>query len=37
MMLTVCIAEILSCGVLGLVLYYALRSRKEQIFHNLQT
>ena len=37
MMLTVCIGEILSCGVLGLVLYYALRSRKEQIFHNLQT
>ena len=32
MMLTVGIGEVLSCGVLGLFLYYALRSRKAQIF-----
>ncbi len=32
MMLTVGIGEILSCGVLGLSLYYALRPHKEYIF-----
>ena len=32
MMLTVCIGEILSCGVLGLILYYALRPHRERIF-----
>ena len=34
MMLTVGIGEVLSCGVLGLLLYYALRSRKAQIFRS---
>ena len=34
MMLTVGIGEVLSCGVLGLFLYYALHSRKAQIFRN---
>ena len=33
MMLTVGIGEVLSCGVLGLALYYALRKHKESIFH----
>ena len=32
MMLTVGAGEIVSCGVFGLVLYYALRSRREEIF-----
>ena len=32
MMLTVCIGEVLSCGVLGLLLYYALRKYKDKIF-----
>ena len=32
MMLTVCIGEVLSCGVLGMLLYYALRKRKNVIF-----
>ena len=32
MMLTVGIGEVLSCGVLGLILYYALRNHKEAIF-----
>ena len=32
MMLTVGAGEILSCGVLGMLLYYALRSRREPIF-----
>ena len=32
MMLKVGAGEILSCGVLGMLLYYALRSRREQIF-----
>ena len=32
MMLTVCIGEVLSCGVLGLLLYYVLRKHKDQIF-----
>ena len=32
MMLTVGIGEILSCGVLGMILYYALRKHKEVIF-----
>ena len=31
-MLTVCLGEIISCGVLGLLLYYALRRRKDYIF-----
>lgn len=35
MMLTVGVGEILSCGVLGLLLYYALRSQKETIFGHL--
>ena len=33
MMLTVGIGEILSCGVLGLLLYYALHNHKATIFH----
>ena len=33
MMLTVCIGEVISCGVLGLLLYYALRRHKKAIFH----
>ena len=37
MMLSVGIGEVLSCGVLGLSLYYALRSRKAQIFRNPET
>lgn len=36
MMLTVCIGEVLSCGVLGLLLYYALRSRKDVIFRSIE-
>ena len=32
MMLTVGIGEVLSCGVLGMLLYYALRRRKDAIF-----
>ena len=32
MMLTVGIGEVISCGVLGLLLYYALRGHKEEIF-----
>lgn len=32
MMLTVGIGEVLSCGVLGMILYYALKKRKGQIF-----
>ena len=35
MMLTVGVGEILSCGVLGLLLYYALRSQKKTIFGHL--
>ena len=37
MMLTVGIGEVLSCGVLGLLLYYALRSRKAQIFRGSES
>ena len=37
MMLTVCIGEILSCGVLGLIFYYALLPHKELIFGNPET
>lgn len=37
MMLTVCIGEILSCGVLGLILYYALRPHRDRIFGRLET
>ena len=36
MILTVCIGEILSCGVLGLILYYALRPYKARIFHSAE-
>ena len=32
MMVTVCIGEILSCGVLGMLLYYALYKKKDDIF-----
>lgn len=32
MMLTVGVGEVLSCGVLGLLLYYALRKHKDVIF-----
>ena len=32
MMLTVCIGEILSCGVLGTLLYYALHRQRKEIF-----
>ena len=32
MMLTVCIGEILSCGVLGMILYKALYKKKDAIF-----
>ena len=34
MMLPVGLGEVISCGVLGLLLYYALRSRREVIFHS---
>ncbi len=34
MMLTVGIGELISCGVLGLLLYYALRSHRNVIFRN---
>ena len=37
MMLTVCIGEVLSCGVLGLIFYYALRPHKELIFGKPET
>ena len=37
MMLMVCIGEILSCGVLGLIFYYALRPHKELIFGKPET
>lgn len=33
MMLTVGIGEMISCGVLGLVVYYALRKYKNIVFH----
>lgn len=36
MMLTVGIGEVLSCGVLGLALYYALRKHEEVIFRRGQ-
>ena len=32
MMLTVFLGEVISCGVLGLLLYYALRGKAESIF-----
>ena len=32
MMLTVCIGEVLSCGVLGLLLYFILRKYSDKIF-----
>ncbi len=34
MMLTVGIGEVLSCGVLGMILYYALRGKKDLIFRH---
>ena len=36
MMLTVGIGEILSCGVLGMILYYALKKHKKVIFRQKQ-
>ena len=36
MMLTVCAGEILSCTVLGLVLYYGLEKRRTAVFGNAQ-
>ena len=35
MMLTVGIGEVLSCGVLGMILYFALKKRREQIFEKV--
>ena len=35
MMLTVGIGEVLSCGVLGMILYATLKPRKAKIFKNL--
>ena len=32
MMLTVCLGEVISCGVLGLLLYFALYRKKDAIF-----
>ena len=32
MMLTVCLGEVISCGVLGLLLYFALYKKKDAIF-----
>ena len=32
LMLTILVGEVLSCGVLGMLLYYALRGRKDAIF-----
>ena len=32
MMLTVGIGEVVSCGIFGLVLYYALNGRRAQVF-----
>ena len=37
MMLTVGVGEVLSCGVLGLLLYYALRPHQELIFEGKRT
>ena len=34
MMLTVGLGEVLSCGVLGMILYFALKKRKGQIFED---
>ena len=36
MMLTVCLGEIISCGVLGMLLYFALQKRKDYIFRKKQ-
>ena len=36
MMLTVCLGEVISCGALGMLLYFALRKRKDQIFRKQQ-
>ena len=33
-MLTVGFGEVLSCGVLGMILYYALRNHKKILFHS---
>ncbi|MBQ2217934.1 MAG: QueT transporter family protein [Firmicutes bacterium] len=32
LMLTVCLGEVIACGVLGLILYYALRGSRDRIF-----
>ena len=37
LMLTICVGEILSCGVLGLILYYALDKRRNVIFRDETT
>ncbi|MCR4804341.1 MAG: QueT transporter family protein [Clostridia bacterium] len=34
MMISVGVGEVLSCGVLGLILYFALRKRKDSLFPN---
>ena len=34
LMLTVCIGEVIACGLLGLLLYYALRKSKTYIFRS---
>ena len=36
MMLTVGIGEVLSCGVLGMLLYFALYKRREAVFRSHQ-
>lgn len=36
MMLTVGIGEVLSCGVLGMLLYFALHKRREAVFRSHQ-
>ena len=32
LILTVCLGEVIACGVLGLILYYALRGSRDRIF-----
>lgn len=34
LMLTICVGEVLSCGVLGMILYYALDKRRNAIFRD---
>ena len=36
MMVTVGIGEVIACGVLGMLLYFALQKRKDQIFRKQQ-